>query len=359
MSRRLEHMRLSHGGSSVRALLMISSAAAALVSAATGGCGGQLAVGADGGTDAAAEPSAGDAQTNADSGLDGGGSPPDATPSAPDAGSDAPPDATPSTQDGGGVSDSGPDCGTLTNCNGACVDTANDSEQCGPQCIACAASQQCQGGACTYATSCADLSARNPSLPDGTYTIQSSGDGGPLPSFDVFCKGMGTSNPQDYLSLVNTFESDAGTANYITVPGGGENCISPCTTQTLTRYWTKVRLDVSTLVVDQTDLTFTSLADPSAAACWQQQGGACGGYLTTPYATANDCSGGFDTSASANVDLRGTPFSIDPSVTAKASGYIPGSGTAAFGNGRQTLDITGGGDCGAMSMNGPLKLDVN
>ena len=48
-----------------------------------------------------------------------------------------------------------------------------------------------------------------------------------------------------------------------------------------------------------------------------------------------------------------------PSVTIVSGGSEPGSGTATFDNGRQTLDITGGGDCGYTQIAGALKLRVN
>ena len=207
MSGQLENMGFS-SRSGIRAFLMVSSAAAALVGAAAGGCGGeQLAVGADAGEDATTEPTV-------DSGLDAGAASPDATTSPQDAGGQSSPDAATSAHDGGESSpdaatspldagsdssldaatsplDAGVDSFSRTRCParrtaetrataassaarsrtamGPCVDTTNNSQQCGSQCLACAA---CQSGVCTYATSCADLSARNPSLPDGTYTIQ-------------------------------------------------------------------------------------------------------------------------------------------------------------------------------------------
>jgi hypothetical protein len=407
MSRQLENMGFS-SRSGIRAFLMVSSAAAALVGAAAGGCGGeQLVVGADAGEDATTEPTV-------DSGLDAGAASPDATTSVPDAGGqsspdaatsahdggesspdaatspldagrdssldaatspldagsdssldaasppdagvDSSPDAMPSPQDGGEAGDSGLECGALTNCNGTCVDTTNNSQQCGSQCLACAA---CQSGVCTYATSCADLSARNPSLPDGTYTIQPlDADGGALPKFDVYCNGMGTSKPLDYLSLVNTFESGAGTSNYIGVPGDGAcNCVA----FPITRYWTKVHLVFApSLAIDQTDLTYSHLEEmpDGGAECWMH-GGQCQSYPTTPYATANECSGPYTTAGRADVDLQGTPFTIDPSVTIVSGGSQPGSGTATFNNGRQTLDMTGGGDCGYTQIAGALKLRVN
>jgi hypothetical protein len=53
-----------------------------------------------------------------------------------------------------------------------------------------------------------------------------------------------------------------------------------------------------------------------------------------------------------NVDLRGTTFSIDPSVSFVPDGYLP-YGTSTFSPDRKTVDFTGGGYCGE---NGPTPV---
>ena len=155
---------------------------------------------------------------------------------------------------------------------------------------------------------------------------------------------MATTNPKDYLTLVNTADTGFTTSNYISVPGGGA-CTMSCLTQTLTRYWTKVHINPSTLVVDQSDHTFSFFADTSVLGCWGEQGGACGGYPNTPYGVANACTNGSPLGA-ADVDLRGTQFSINPSVTTSTGGSPLIGGSSTFNPVRTQLDETGSGNCG-------------
>lgn len=257
MSRWLEHPGLSSTGPRICTIVRISWAAAAAAGVVIGGCAGDARAVDSGGADAAPDTTGDDAAS-----ADGATAQPSSgdgavTQDAAMAASDAAPEA----QDGGSTDGGTPDCGTR----------------------------------CAYATSCADLSARNTSLPDGTYTIQPLGaDGGPLEPFAVYCAAMGTSAPRDYLSLVDNFESGDGESNYVYVPGDGA---CQCAAYPITRYWTKVRLIVPALVIDPTDLTFSRLEQTSDA------------------------------------------------------------GGATFGNGRQTLDMTGGGSCGGTTLNGPLMLD--
>jgi hypothetical protein len=237
-----------------------------------------------------------------------------------------------------------------------CTNPQLDDRNCGACGVVCAASQTCLAGACAYPVSCADLAYRKGPLPDGKYTVDPDGASGPIPPFPVYCAGMGGPNPKDYLELPDTFEGGATGSNVITVPPGNNppalGCLAGC--QPITRYWTKVHINVSTLVVDATDLTFSFLLNPGAAACWQAQGGTCAGYLNDSYSAAVACSCG-GALGGADVDLRGTQFSIDPSVSPALGGAGP-SGSAAFGAARQTLDETGGGCCGGMGPSGPLKL---
>ncbi len=46
-----------------------------------------------------------------------------------------------------------------------------------------------------------------------------------------------------------------------------------------------------------------------------------------------------------NIDLRGTTFSIDPSVGFVPNGFYP-YGTSTVSPDRKTVNFTGGGDCG-------------
>jgi hypothetical protein len=235
-----------------------------------------------------------------------------------------------------------------------CVDPSRDEFNCGGCGKVCAIDQACVATACTYGTSCRNLLQLKGPLGDGTYTIDPDG-AGPIKPFAVYCAGMNTAAPKEYLNLVNTIESGFPGSNTIMAPGGGA---CGCATSPVTRYFTKVHLLVPSLVVDQADLTFSFLQDPSVSACWMTQAGACGSYLDTPYGLANDCMGGGDASATADVDLTGTPFSIDPSVMVQVAGYYPG-GSYTFNATRTKLDETGGGYCGGTGPSGALQLKQN
>jgi GON domain len=60
-------------------------------------------------------------------------------------------------------------------------------------------------------------------------------------------------------------------------------------------------------------------------------------------------------SASTNIDLQGTPFSLDPGVSFASTGSdVYGTGT--FSPDRTRVDFTGGGDCGGSGPTGALLL---
>jgi hypothetical protein len=76
------------------------------------------------------------------------------------------------------------------------------------------------------------------------------------------------------------------------------------------------------------------------------------------YASAGDCRGGWSQTGTANVDVRGTPFTIarDQFVV---EGYLP-AGSTVFSENDQVVDLTGGGYCGGNSAaNHSLQLVLN
>jgi len=190
--------------------------------------------------------------------------------------------------------------------------------------------------------SCQDILASNPGAPDGNYTIFHNNKN--AEGFTVFCAGMGTGAPKEYLSLINT----GGAFNFAQF--GGAPWVPPTVVAT---HYTRIRLDPVTLLVDISDQTF---ATSTGSSC-------CIGdkvITSVPYGTASDCVAEFSSTGRANVDLTGTPFEV--SNTFGISGYLAkGSvnghvGTdasfddnvfTAFPAAGRVVNLTGGGFCGA------------
>ncbi len=235
-----------------------------------------------------------------------------------------------------------------------CVDPKSDVHNCGGCGVVCAADQACTANGCTYAANCLDLLTLKGPLVDGTYTLDPDG-AGPVKPFAVYCSGMQTPAPKEYLTLVDSAESGMPDSNYVSdgntvTPGGCTNCSSP-----FRRQFTRLRVDVATLVVDITDITFSFVVDPSIYSCWVGAGGVCGAWAVGPFASPDDCLAFNSATGKANVDLEGTGFSIDPSVVFTPTGFRPG-GASTFNGPRTTVDVTGGGYCGGNSQAGPFLL---
>lgn len=228
-----------------------------------------------------------------------------------------------------------------------CVDPHLDDNNCGGCGVVCWAPQHClagscvdpsscinDGGTCAYATSCANLAATHSGLPDGNYTIDVDGTG-PLHPFGVYCLGMASGNPKDYLALPHNFGGGFGSSNFTFVDDVGNGtgrCPSGGTIQcpNFTRWWTAVHLvfvhtdgGAPSIEIDPADLTFTSLSDPSTATaqCWASfPVGTCATFFDTPYGSANNCT--FGAFSNFDLDLGGTPFTFDPSTVFLLNGFL-------------------------------------
>jgi hypothetical protein len=250
-----------------------------------------------------------------------------------------------------------------------CVNPLLDDNNCGGCGVACSAAQHCldgscvdpsscinDGGTCTYATSCTSLVSAHPELPDAVYTIDVDGTG-PLPPFAVYCVGMSTGTPKDYLSLPHNYETGYPHSNYTYVYNPTDcQTGSPTVCASFYRWWTNLHLlfvqgdgGEPSILIDPTDLTFAILSDPSSATatCWQSSAGACGTFYATPYGTANNCDNGYNGS-SVDVDLGGTPFSIDPSMLFVLGGYNT-RGNVTMNADCTKVDGIVGGSCGSIS----------
>jgi hypothetical protein len=225
-----------------------------------------------------------------------------------------------------------------------CVDPTHDGQNCGGCGVVCPAGEYCSSSTCSYPTSCADVLAKAGPVPDGSYVVQPAG----RKEFTVYCAGMSTASPKEYLTLQITYDNGISGSNVSRYDKASCKCNDDAH-----RYFDKVRLDPATLVVDRTDATFAKnvTADP---ACWAAAMGVCSGGNKLLYAQAGNCilNGA---PQPGNIDFHGTPFSIDPSVTFVPVGYIP-YGTSTFSTDRKKVDFAGGGDCGETDPSGPLLL---
>ncbi|RKH69522.1 hypothetical protein D7X96_14605 [Corallococcus interemptor] len=169
---------------------------------------------------------------------------------------------------------------------------------------------------------CKDLQTDYSLTHDGEYTLCVGRD--PNQCWTAWCHGMDGAAPREYLTLQHTEEG----ANFSQYLAGSP---SPGTT-VRTRY-TRVRVLPATLQVDTGDQTFATST----------------GQLThsphtvtaMTYGAAMSCNG---IQTQANVDLRGTRFSVQPSRFGVGGYRAGGSVTPSASN--QVFSLSGGGSCG-------------
>ncbi|NOK23356.1 GON domain-containing protein, partial [Corallococcus carmarthensis] len=175
--------------------------------------------------------------------------------------------------------------------------------------------------------SCQDVLTFSPGAPDGEYTLFVNKD--PLKRWTAWCKDM-AGTPKEYLPLAHTEEG----TNYSQYTAGGN---SPGT-HVRTRY-TRVRLNPVTLAVDTGDQSFAASTGLLMHVNKER-------VTAMTYAAAMGCS----TTGLANVDLRGTPFSVPTGAIGRA-GPSSGSSWWTFGANNQVVEMRGYGGCGWV---GPL-----
>jgi hypothetical protein len=204
--------------------------------------------------------------------------------------------------------------------------------------------------AAQLAKSCTELHQQNPSAPDGEYTLNLQGH-----SAHIYCTGM-FSTPKEYITLALTGPS----SNYSFFPGQhvlhGYQYGLVVGTDAWTSYL-KIHIDPVTLVVDQNDFTFINpISIGSNGNDWTNPN-----FNPTPrtaaYANASDCYKSWSSRGRANVNLTGTDFAIDDSVTFATGGFAA-NGNYTMDAGRQVVSMTGGGWCGGTGPQGPLKLKL-
>ncbi|WP_158621584.1 GON domain-containing protein [Corallococcus aberystwythensis] len=169
---------------------------------------------------------------------------------------------------------------------------------------------------------CQDIRAARPGAPDGEYALFVNKD--PLKRWTAWCKDM-VSTPREYLVLAHTEDG----ANYSQYTAGGN---SPGT-DVRTRY-TRVRLNPVTLAVDTGDQTFATSTGALKHVNREP-------VTAMTYAAAMGCS----RTGLANVDLRGTPFSV-PTGSIGRAGPSSESSWWAFHDNNQVVEMHGYGGCG-------------
>ena len=194
--------------------------------------------------------------------------------------------------------------------------------------------------------------------------------GSALQPFPVYCLGMNTPTPTEYLTLAHSALTDEPSSNFSMAASGGA-CSSACLTPSDDggaaddySQFTRVRLLVPSLVIDTTDRAFAFTRDPAIDACWTALTGGCASMWQTAYGSAVDCVCSFEGHpggpGTANIDLRDTGFSIDPSVTFAPNGAdLFGPESAVLNPARTVVNLAGGGCCGGEAASGPLLLDQN
>src|SRR5262249_22144816 len=136
-----------------------------------------------------------------------------------------------------------------------------------------------------------DLLTRAGPATDGDYVIQPAD----RTAFTVYCAGMSTATPAEYLTLLHTLGNGATASNVSAY--NCPNCMDAAST-----YFEKVRIDPATLMVDVADRTFSTVVtgDPL---CWAMNGGACVDGEKNRFAEAGNCLPN-GPATPGNVDLR-------------------------------------------------------
>jgi len=168
-------------------------------------------------------------------------------------------------------------------------------------------------------THCAAIRNRNPSNDDGEYMLEKTVDGVST-EFKVWCHNM-DSDPKEYLSLTEN--------NFSQYKAGG---FRPG--QTVQTTFTKIRFNVTSLMIDINDRTFsTSVGKVNHDI----------DVTSMPFTVAADCSRNNGKTGRALINLSGTPFKA---IGGFSKGGWNSAGSARYDSSTNSWDIEGGGACG-------------
>ncbi len=182
-------------------------------------------------------------------------------------------------------------------------------------------------------TSCADI---HPSNGDGEYLFALSGNSTRL--FLAYCHLLGSTVGGMYLTLpAQAGNASVSPATRWAGPGSVGNSVT-------TRFQ-RVRFEPSTMRINPFDFTFAQTTGFVIGDATAPPDGILERVERVGYGVAANCESFSSSTASANVDLRGTPFRLSTANLWTPGGF-GGTGTSTFSFDRQVAVITGGGFCG-------------
>ncbi|HWI51793.1 MAG TPA: GON domain-containing protein [Symbiobacteriaceae bacterium] len=204
--------------------------------------------------------------------------------------------------------------------------------------------------AATLPQSCAEVRQQDPTSADGEYTLALQGH-----IAHIYCADM-AGTPTEYISLART----GGTYNYSFFYGNHKNHYYQYWwvygTHAVTNY-NKIRINPATLVVDQNDQRFAVLTSEGKNGYDSSDPNFNPVPKSMAYATGGDCAASWSAQGKANVDLTGTDFALDDGTTFAWGGFAA-NGSVNVNPNRQIVNMTGGGWCGGVGPQGPLKLKL-
>jgi hypothetical protein len=178
------------------------------------------------------------------------------------------------------------------------------------------------GSSVHFYSSCGDIRRHLVKAPDGDYLLYNNGN-----LFTVYCDDMSSNTPREYIDLVKTGYG----ANFSQYTAGGASAGTNVRT-----LFKKLRINPASLTVDIGDLTFASSTG------WLKHSGSVK-VTSMPYGVAMSCTAPRAPKGTGNIDLRYTPFQVSTAFTVGGSNA---KGSATVTQGKQLVNLAGGGYCG-------------
>ena len=178
------------------------------------------------------------------------------------------------------------------------------------------------GSSVHFYSSCGDIRRHLVKAPDGDYLLYNNGN-----LFTVYCDDMSSNTPREYIDLVKTGYG----ANFSQYTAGGASAGTNVRT-----LFKKLRINPASLTADIGDLTFASSTG------WLKHSGSVK-VTSMPYGVAMSCTAPRAPKGTGNIDLRYTPFQVSTAFTVGGSNA---KGSATVTQGKQLVNLAGGGYCG-------------
>jgi hypothetical protein len=178
------------------------------------------------------------------------------------------------------------------------------------------------GSSVHFYSSCGDIRRHLVKAADGDYLLYNNGN-----LFTVYCDDMSSNMPREYIDLVKTGYG----ANFSQYTAGGA---SPGTN--VRTMFKRLRINPASLTVDIGDLTFAS-----STGSLKHSGSVK--VTSMPYGVAMSCTAPRAPNGTGNIDLRYTPFQVNDAFTV---GGASAKGPATVTQGKQLVNLAGGGYCG-------------